>query len=75
MGNESDVAYRIEVTLGGDTNTALVEDEFAWDEEDGECEFMLRSPDGDEKVFYGDLETSIDAMEHLKELGYVPDAL
>lgn len=74
MEDQSDVAYRIEVTLGGDANIAVVEEEFAW-EDDGECEFVLRSPDGDEKVFYGNLETSIDAMEHLKELGYVPDAI
>lgn len=74
MENRPDIPYRIEVTLGGDANISVVEEEFAW-EDQGECQFVLCFPDGEEKIFYGDLETSIEAMEHLKDIGYVPDAI
>lgn len=74
MDNQADIPYRIEVTLGGDADISVVEDEFTWQDE-GECEFVLRSPNSDERVFYGDLETSIEAMKHLKEIGLLPDAI
>lgn len=66
--------YRIEVALGGDSDISLIEEEYDW-EDDGKCEFILRSGRGEETVFYGDLEDCIEAMKHLEELGLVPDAL
>lgn len=74
MDNQADIPYRIEVTLGGDADISVVEDEIMWRDE-GECEFIVRSPNHDEMVFYADLETSIEAMEHLKEIGCLPDAM
>lgn len=74
MEKQPDIPFRIEVTLGGDADITVVEEEFTWGE-NSECEFVLYSPDGDETIFYGDLETSIDAMEYLEELGYVLDAI
>lgn len=62
------------MTLGEDSDISPIEQEYDWEDE-GECEFILRSRKGDETVFYGDLEDCIDAMKHLEELGLVPEAL
>jgi|AntRauTorcE11898_2_1112593.scaffolds.fasta_scaffold04024_2 hypothetical protein len=74
MEHQDEIPYRIEVTLGGDSDISPIEEEYDW-EDGGECEFILKSGQGDEKVFYGDLEVCIEAMKHLEELGLVPEAL
>lgn len=74
MEEQDRILFRIEVTLGGDSDISPIEEEYDW-EDNGECEFILRSGKGDEKIFNGDLEVCIEAMKHLEGLGLVPEAL